>query len=438
MPVPSDSPTKSLELSTTLSASAADDPEITLKMPTASESNSMNSEFQCESCCTGAICSGPLQKRTGFLCKQCSKATHYKCSGFDVYKKDGVLPNAVVAFFERKAVKVSFDDILFCETCSPPDGDLAAEGNSVGDSLNQDIAEKKMQVEAVDLQARQMLKSVQEANGAMRAKLDFLVDFLVPPDQSPVQEAAASETKIAQPSYSATLKTGLSGFQSIVTTACAEAQRQFTESEKMSRSLIYDGVPEGSSEAADASKLFDTLGLSQFRFAEAHRLGVRTGRRPRKLKVVCHSVTDQRFLLSARIQEIMRSDSFPIRDCFVNPSRPSEERRQDFLLRQRRNFLNRDSASEDSYFIHRGEGRLIRKVDGRPDWSWSDDGFDQWLQRFAEEERKARMQRLDRKPKQNYAGGNSQRLSSSGGGWTKVGPNGRPIHPSHYSNQGNG
>ncbi len=125
-----------------------------------------------------------------------------------------------------------------------------------------------------------------------------------------------------------------------------------------------------------------------------------------------------------------------MKGIFVNPSLPSEDRRRDFLLRQRRNELNEELSDEDSFFLHRQEGRLIRKINGKPDWSWVDDDFADWVQQYEEREAEQRKLQQQRRPQKetNYSqkqwrnsqpltGGNRPKLSDSQ--WRVVGRRGR-------------
>ncbi len=335
----------------------------------------------CGDCASTVITYGPLDKRTGFCCCDCQKPLHFKCKGLTTYK-NGLLANAVISFFDSDFVKSAIESMLICGECMPTS--LSNEPKENGDDLS-----------AVDLEARASLAKLETANKEITTKLDFLVSFLVP-SEAPM-DVADHGSEAAAPSYADVAKVGSSGLQSIVRTACVEAQKQVTERDRMKRTVIIDGVPEGRTEGEDALQLMKALGMPTFPIAEAHRLGQRKGPRPRKLKIVCNSETDQRFLLGSQVQDVLHSSSFPLRNVYLNPSRSSEERRHFFLLRQRRNLLNKNLATEDAYFLHRHDGRLVKKVDGRPDWGWIDSDFEEWVADF-EKQAKLRMSKRDEAP----------------------------------------
>ncbi len=399
------------------------------------DQSAMNHDFVCEDCSSTAVCAGLLEKRTGFCCCGCLRAFHFKCKGLTTYK-NGLLPNAVLSFFDCNSVKVEIEKVLFCDDCEPKDLSTNLESVFAGTQqeaeLDQDISKRKVEVYAIDKEARGTLEKMQEANEEMKAKLDFLVNFFVPPDPPTVKPDIRGEVSVQ--SYAEKVTSGTSGLQSMVRTACAEAQRQVTETDRMKRTVIFDGVPEGRTEGEDANHLMKALGIPSFPIAEVHRLGFRKGARPRKLKIVCNSETDQRFLLGGQIQEVLHSSSFPLKDVYMNPSTSSEERRFLFLLRQRRNFLNRNLLPENSYFLHRGDGRLIKKTAGRPEWSWLDTNFDDWVAKFEEEHLRSRRNR--QAPEQGR--GNvrksagpleEEHLGGSGSAdkWTTVGHLGKPL-----------
>ncbi len=212
--------------------------------------------------------------------------------------------------------------------------------------------------------------------------------------------------------------------------ACVQAQKQVTEAELMSRTVIFDGVPEQGSETSDAQTLLAMLGLRQLIPQEVHRLGQRKNGKPRKLKVICKMVSDRDYLLGESVRAVLRDRKFPIQGIYVNPSTPSSERRLGFLLRARRNELNQGSSEDDSYFLFRDENCIVRKEADFVDWAWRDDGFEDWVNDFEANEEKQRFQRSEQSSSTQHRGP---------GEWQKsVNRNGKPQFPSGNARRGMG
>ncbi len=379
------------------------------------------------SCCA---CNKDVQKtgnpenRTGFLCVKCQAVLHFSCAGLETYKT-GVLPKAVIAFFDCSSVKIPLEKVLFCPHCSPShDG----EGRNPGDEDEQESL--------VDVGAWQAVEKLELVTAAISAKLDsnsakldFIADFLTPPDIQ-VEDVNEEEEKLQSSGQSCAgmAKMGTYGLSGMVAHACVQAQKEISEAELMSRTVIFDNVPEKSSDWKDAEELFHALYLTHLRPEEIFRLGVKRKGKPRKLKVILRSVADKETVLGPQIRQYLRDSHFPFQGVYVNPSRPFEEPKMDYLIRQRKKELNQQLNEEDQYFIFRAEHRLVKKENGQADWNWKDDGFNQWVKDFEEKEERgqnsAKRQSLPKQhgyypssqtsgPKQSYHSSSSAGNSNS-------------------------
>ncbi len=385
----------------------------------------------CLDCGNDTLTEGPLNKRTGFNCPGCTKSLHFNCAKISE-NANGCLPRALIALFASPALKVRYDDLLFCPDCG-----LECEPEQI------EGAENTKEI-AVDKEAWVQLQNLQSAMKEMQAKLSLLIDFLVP-DSDPAQANSAVKLGCAEnilpnvalasgPTYASTAQKGVKGFSAIVRTAVVEANLEIDEAEKMSRTVIFDNVPEIQTPATDSNHLLHLLSLDGLVPEEVLRLGRPYGQKPRKLKIICRSVFDRDVLLGSRVQDCLRDPNFPVRGVYVNPSASSGERRMGFLLRKRWNLLNEDSDEENSYFISRKEHRLVKKVNGKPEWEWMDEGFDDWVQGFEEKEKVERdrkaavpkpvLQRARYPQPQQYS---AKGQFSGQPQWQTIGKRGRPI-----------
>ncbi len=387
----------------------------------------------CVICSEEVLCMGQLEKRTGFNCAVCQKASHFKCAGVSDMK-NGCLPKAVLVFINCSAMKLPFEKLLFCEDCSADDfEDCSAD---TGTSSKSAPSAPPCSTSA-DPVARAAIQKLEQATSEISAKLGFLVDFLAPAD---LPEGKMKDNQLGQQqhtSYSSAAQKGVTGLSGLVTYACVEAQKQMSEAEMMARTVIADGVPEtnDSSPWNDAKSLLAMLNLRELIPQEVHRLGQNKGSKPRKLKIICQNVFDHDYLLGNRVRQGLRHRNFPVQGIFLNPSTPGSERREGFLLRCRRNELNKGVSEENQFFVYRPENRLVRKIDGRVDWNWSDDDFPEWVRRFEEKEERQRSERSSQRQDQNqnqnaYSYTSNSKSLLAGGkrqnfGWRTVGPGGR-------------
>ncbi len=387
------------------------------------EEKSAEKDKCCQMCEETVLCDGTEKKRNGFRCPGCFAELHFKCTRLSDYKS-GLLPTAVLALLGNPFMKVPLDCLFYCADCEPGDG-----------NGKQEVAESEVKG-MVDVEARAALKDLTVGHAAVQSKLDCLVQFLMPDGGQKMELNPTSGG-----TYAGALEKGLpamSGLSAAVKTACIEAQQQLSEAEKMGRTVVVDGLPEVGSDLRDAQELLAVLGLKSLLPQEVHRLGARKGSKPRKLKIVCSTDYDYEFLLSGQVRTRLRDPNFPVQGVFVNPSTSSADRRLGFLLRQRRNDLNQTVEDEEDYFfVMREEQRLVRKLNGKPDWAWIDDDFEDWIKDFEQKEERNRMGALqNRSNREERRSDVKQNQSSSG--WQTAGKRRGKSNGSKVFGQGNG
>ncbi len=356
-------------------------------------SSSESLDAVCSTCSKDALIAGLLEKRNGFSCAGCGEILHFDCAGFQTYNT-GVLPKAVSVFFATVSVKIPLEKVLFCANCSPTEGEVKSSGN------------EDEEMSTIDVEAREAIQKLQETSVAISAKLDFIADFLTPPD-SLTESNIVVEGKAPNQSssYARVAQNGTSGFSGLLTQACVQAQKDFSEAELMKHTVIFDNLPEKGSDWNDAVELLHALYLSNIQPEETFRLGMKKRGKPRKLKVILRTIADKETVLGPQVRRYLRDSRFPFQGVYVNPSRPFEERKTDYLLRQRRKELNQGLNEDDQFFVYRAEQRLVKKENGQVDWNWKDDEFCQWAKDFEEKQEReresAKNSRQSQPPKQS-------------------------------------
>lgn len=174
----------------------------------------------------------------------------------------------------------------------------------------------------------------------------------------------------------------------MIASVVAEEVGKQKEVEDREKCVIIDDLPvsDGESPEKAVKEFLGAVGVEQTTAHSTVALNDRQNEGGQKLyKIKCRfeNADIQKEVLEKGRKSKPRQGRFS--QVFVNPSRSSEERRRLFLLRKRRDFLNVGKKEKEIGWViidYRYSKLACLKGNGRVNWQFQDDGFEEWASEF--------------------------------------------------------
>ena len=299
-----------------------------------------------------------LVSKYAFRCHGCSSfVLHYKCSPLANFaRRDGTLDDKACELVK------AFPVLSLCYDCSnicAPDGFLTAFRN-------------------VHVKLDNLLAGQEE----LREGLAVMKEETV---------AAVHDTSASAPAPDSNITWAqvVAGSKTAAKAAMKELAKEDAEAELRGRTAVLDNFPLPGDGQTDRENIQELLGkLEQGRAEVDHvrRIGAELpaqGNRPakpRKLKVVFKEAGDQAVFVGKETRAKLREPEWE-RDLprlFVTPSRTADQRHRLWLLRRRRNALNRNLPRDSQWILDSIRYRLWKKENGQVDWNVKDAPVESW------------------------------------------------------------
>ena len=283
--------------------------------------------------------------------------------------------------------------VILCNGCSQKVSDSFSKSSAV-DNLARDLKGKAF-VQVLCPECSSASKDKVQADSSRLAALEMAVRRLEAL-LAGFSQSAPGTSQSGQRSYSAALTGSLPNIiQKAADSAVRKAETAASDEANRKRKVVIDGLPESSDANADRSNvcaLVSKLGVpsapcSVRRVGVAKKAAPGEPRKPRKVVVQLAAQEHQRHLTSPTIRRCLRSPEWEGHHpgLFINPALTKEERTRLWLLRRRRNDLNRasDRARAEGvpykhWMLDSRRGILVCRVNGVVDRNIRDQPVAKW------------------------------------------------------------